>query len=163
MESKNFLQRLTSRGKLGLPFLLLAFCYAQNSPVLTITPPDKLVAKRGGRVDLKLAASLNAGFHVNSNKPSEEYLIPLKLTWAPGPLEPVSVEYPKPHMQKYSFSPTPLSVLTGSFQVETKFKVSPTASTGPAVLTGKMQYQACNDKACFPPKTIPVKVAIEVQ
>jgi hypothetical protein len=137
--------------------------YAQNSPVLTITPPDRVVAKRGGTVDLKLSASLNAGFHVNSNKPSEDYLIPLKLTWAPGPLEVISVQYPKPQMEKYSFSPTPLSVLTGSFVVETKFKTPDGAAAGPAALTGKMQYQACNDKACFPPKMIPVKVAIEVQ
>ena len=42
-------------------------------------------------------------------------------------------------MEKYSFSPTPLSVYTGNFNLMTKFKVSATALPGPVVITGKLQ------------------------
>ena len=42
--------------------------------------------------------------HVNSNKPSEEYLIPLKLTWAStGALEAGEVVYPKPSLEKQTY------------------------------------------------------------
>ncbi len=136
---------------------------AQSSPVLTITPPALTVVKRGATVDLKLAASLNEGFHANSNTPAESYLIPLKLTWAPGPLEVVGVQYPKPHMQKYTFSEKPLSVVTGKFEITTHFKAPAKAPAAPGAMSGKLRYQACNDKACFPPKTLDVKLPFEIQ
>lgn len=122
-----------------------------------------MVAKRGAGTEVKVTASLNEGFHANSNTPAESYLIPLKLTWAPGPLEVVTTQYPKPHMQKYEFSEKPLSVVTGKFEILTKFKAAPNAPAGPGTVTGKLRYQACNDKACFPPKTVEVKLPVELQ
>ena len=106
---------------------------------------------------------MNQGFHANSNTPAESYLIPLKLTWAPGPLQVVSVQYPKPHMQKYTFSEKPLSVVTGKFEITTRFKAPAQAPAAPGAMTGKLRYQACNDKACFPPKTVEVKLPFEIQ
>ena len=106
---------------------------------------------------------LRPGYHVNSNTPNEAYLIPLKLTWTPGPVEGASVEYPKPHDEKYEFSEKPLSVYTGTFDIVSKFKVPPDAAQGPAILLGKLRYQACNNNACFPPKTVDVKLPVEIQ
>ena len=107
--------------------------------------------------------AVHAGYHVNSNTPSESYLIPLKLTWTPGPLEPVTVVYPKPRMEKYQFSATPLSVYTGNFDLVSKFKAPAAAESGPSIMVGKLRYQACNNNACFPPKSVDVKLAVEIQ
>jgi hypothetical protein len=131
--------------------------------MLTVAPPQKVAAKRNTAVEAKIAVSLAPGYHVNSNKPSEEYLIPLKLTWAPGALEAAEVIYPKAHMEKYSFSSKPLSVYTGNFDLVTKFKVAAKATPGPGAMVGKLRYQACNDKACFPPKTVEVTLPYQVQ
>ena len=106
---------------------------------------------------------LQSGFHVNSNTPSEDYLIPLRLTWAPGALVAETVSYPKPQMEKYEFSPKPISVFTGDFELVTRFKVDANASLGPGILIGKLRYQACNNNACFPPKTVEVKMPYQVQ
>lgn len=114
-------------------------------------------------MELKIPVVLKTGYHVNSNTPSEEYLIPLRLTWEPGPLKPVDVVFPKPHMEKYQFSDKPLSVFTGDFELITKFKVAPDAMTGPGLALGKLRYQACNNNACLPPKTIEVKVPVVIQ
>jgi len=110
-----------------------------------------------------LTATLNEGFHANSHTPSDENLIPLSLTWAPGSVVAKNVVYPKPQMEKYSFSEKPLSVVTGSFDLVTRFTAAPGATPGDSVLTGKLKYQACNDRACFPPKTVEVKVPVTVQ
>jgi hypothetical protein len=121
------------------------------------------VVKRGGTADAKISVKLQPGYHVNSNTPSENYLIPLRLTWAAGPLESVAVTFPKPTMEKYEFSEKPLSVFTGNFDVATRFKAAPGAAVGPAYVSGKLRYQACNDKACFPPKTLDIKLPVSVQ
>jgi hypothetical protein len=125
--------------------------------------PQKLVAKRNAAVKGRVDVSLLPGYHVNSNTPSESYLIPLRLTWTPGLLEAGDVTYPKPQMEKYEFSPKPLSVFTGNFALVTDFKVPAAASVGPGVMSGKLRYQACNNKACFPPKTIEIKLPVQVE
>ena len=135
--------------------------FAQGN-VLTIAPPDKLTAKAGGMAEAKLKVELRSGYHCNSNTPSEDYLIPLTLTWAPGPLESPQVAYPKAHMEKYTFSETPLSVYTGDFEIATKFKVAASANPGTAFVSGKLRYQACNDRMCLPPKTMDVSLPVEI-
>ena len=66
-------------------------------------------------------------------------------------------------MEKYAFSPDPLSVVSGSFDITTKFALAPGAASGMSVLTGKLRYQACSDRACFPPKTVEIKLPVNIQ
>jgi hypothetical protein len=42
-----------------------------------------------------LQVVVQPAFHVNSDKPKDEFIIPLKLTWTPGLLDAKSVEFPK--------------------------------------------------------------------
>jgi len=145
-------------------FLFLPSLSAQSNPILTVAPPQKVVAKRDAEVTAKVAVTLGAGYHVNSNAPHEAYLIPLKLTWTPAPLEVAAVTYPKPTDEKYPFSPDqPLSVYTGNFEIATKFKVPADATSGLSVLDGKLRYQACNNTMCFPPKTVEIKLPVEIR
>ena len=74
----------------------------------------------------------------------------------------MEVTYPKPKMEKYSFSEKPISVFSGDFVVVTKFKAPADAPAGTVAVTGKLRYQACNDTMCFPPKTIDVSQAVEI-
>jgi hypothetical protein len=137
---------------------------AQMAPVVTIAPQPTVKAKRGTPSTVTLKVSLPAGFHMNSNTPTEANLIPLTLKWTAGPLEGGVVTYPKPELETYSFTAgKPISVVTGAFEVTTKFQVPATTATGPAAQTGTLRYQACNDRMCFPPKSIPVNVTVSVQ
>ena len=141
---------------------LCAVSFGQGINALTVTPSTPVKAKIGTTVEAKLPVQVLNGYHVQSNTPSDPYLIALKLTWNPGPLESAGVTFPKPQMEKYSFSETPLSVFSGSFEVATKFKVSASAIPGPSAVTGKLRYQACNDSMCLPPKTIDVKLQVDI-
>src|SRR5512138_509197 len=107
--------RILPAAVLCLPLLL-----GQTSSLLTVATPAKVAGKRGATIPAKLRISLQPGYHVNSNKPSEEYLIPLRLTWTPGALQPGEIEFPKPRMEKYEFSDKPLSVFTGDFDLISK-------------------------------------------
>jgi DsbC/DsbD-like thiol-disulfide interchange protein len=153
--------------------LLTAACspsFAQTDAapgnVLSVTAPAGLRLKAGSTSEVKLKLALAAGYHVNSNKPSDKYLIPLKLTWNPpsnqSPAEAAEVVFPKPQFEKVSFSPNPLSVFTGEFELVTRFKVPGTASPGPAALIGKIRYQACNDRACLTPKNLDVAMQVDI-
>lgn len=136
---------------------------AQGSGVLTVAAPNKVSAKRNETVEAKIAVQLRNGFHVNSDKPSDAYLIPLKLTWDASDLQVVDTIYPKPRMETYEFTSKPLSVFTGDFEIATRFKVPPKAQTGAMVLLGKLRYQACNEKMCLPPRTVEVRLPIDIR
>lgn len=145
--------------------MFLPYCLGQTSAsgALTVAPPEKVTAKRGAALEVKTPVRLKDGYHVNSNTPSEAYLIPLRLTWESGTLETVEVLFPKPRMENYAFSPKPLSVFTGDFQLVTKFKVAASAPAGPGMVLGKLRYQACNQNSCLAPKTIEIKLPVVVE
>jgi hypothetical protein len=137
---------------------------AQMAPVVTIAPQPTVKAKRGTPATVTLKVSLPAGFHMNSNTPTDANLIPLTLKWTAGPLEGGVVTYPKPLLETYAFTAgKSISVVTGAFDVTTKFQVPATAAPGPGAQTGTLRYQACNDRMCFPPKSIPVNVTVSVE
>ena len=131
---------------------------------MKVGEPAKVAAARGAAVEAKIPITVDPGFHVNSNHPSEDYLIPLKLTWTSlGALEGGQVSYPSPTMEKYEFADKPLSVFTGAFSLTANFKIAANAPSGPGVATGKLRYQACNSNTCYPPKTADVSVPYQVQ
>lgn len=124
--------------------------------------PQRLAV--GATAPLALRFRLAAGYHTNSSKPTDEFLIPLKLTWdAVAPLEVAGVDYPPGKEEKYAFSDKPLSVYSGEFIVITRFKASAGAAKGERIVKGKLRYQACNETTCFPPRNLAVQATIHIQ
>ena len=162
MTSKTCWRRLA----MLLSYLSLMAClpalWAQGSGALTLGQIDQAAAKRGGSFTEKIPLYLKSGYHVNSNAPNEDYLIPLKLTWSPGPIQADQVVYPKAQAVHLAFSQKPVSIFTGSFALESTFKVPATMPLGLTKVNGKLRYQACNDRECLPPKTIDIQIPVDV-
>jgi len=136
---------------------------AQAGPaVVTFAPPASLSAKPGETAKSTLTVTVAPGYHANSNKPADSYLIPFSLTWSAGPVEAVSVTFPKAQTLKLGFSEKPVSVYTGNFDIATQFKVPADAAAGITVVKGKLHYQACDDRSCLPPRTVEVSLPVAV-
>ncbi len=103
-----------------------------------------------------LTLDVAEGWHVNSEKPLQDYLIPTKLSLAKGqPLAKVS--YPEPVIRKLGFQRSQLSLLEGSVQLTGKLP----DSIGVAATTSvELQLQACSDEICLAPETITFKVPL---
>lgn len=119
------------------------------SSVVNVVAPEKAVLKRNATGDLEFTIQVKNGYHVNSDKPDDEYLIPLRWTFTGSPVQLVEVVYPQPSMEKFQFSQKPVSVFQGDFKTTAKLKVPANAPTGPSQLVGKLRYQACNDRMCL--------------
>jgi len=131
--------------------------------VVNVIAPEKVVAKRGSTQDVQFTVQVKSGYHVNSNTPADEFLIPLKLTFESGvPVEVTSITWPKPSMEKFDFSQKPVSVFQGDVKATAKLKASADAPSGLTHVTGKLRYQACNDRMCLPPRTLEVKIPVEI-
>jgi|SRR5579872_356798 len=118
---------------------------------------------RGRAFQVAIVAKISPNFHINAHVPSEDYLIPTKVTaeLAPGVFL-VETTYPRGVMRAFQFSKTPLRVYEGSFTVMMKLRTSGTAPIGPQKLALTLAYQACNQEACLPPTKIPVTADLEI-
>jgi thioredoxin:protein disulfide reductase len=140
---------------------LAASSLCAQTNVVAVNAPMHTTAKRSGAFSAKFIVEIKQGYHVNSHKPVEDYIIPLRLTWDKNAFEFVETVFPQPKMEKYQFSKELVSVFSGSFEIVSKFKVPANAPQGPGLLSGKLRYQACTETMCLPPKTIDVKMQVE--
>jgi len=129
---------------------------SSGAPLLTVEA--RLEAGAAGSGTLRIDAALAQGWHVNSHRPSEEYLIPTAVHLEPVPGatfgEP---RYPEGVLRKFAFSQTPLSVYAERFTITVP--VTWAAGSPPAV-SGDVEYQACNDRQCNPPATAAFRAGV---
>ena len=146
---------------IGLWLAVLPCCLLAQQNKLSIGPVQAISVKAGGTVEQNLKLVVIPGFHVNNDKPKDEFLIPLKLTWTDGPLQAKSITYPQP--EEIKVGSQMLTVFTGTFLVKTEFQAVAGAKPGSGVMNGKLRYQACNNDMCFRPATLDVRVPVNVE
>jgi thioredoxin:protein disulfide reductase len=106
--------------------------------------------------EVKLAAKVNIEdtWHINSNKPYEDYLIPTELFLESDKFKISKISYPEPHDFLFDFSESPLSVYEGEVYIGALVKVSDKVEPGEYHLIITLDYQACNDKSCLAPTSV---------
>lgn len=119
---------------------------------------------RGQEFQIAVVAEIARGFHVNSNHPSDAYLIPTTLApQLPTGFKLLDTNYPEGQSQKLSFSPDkPLNVYSGSVTIKLRVLAGTDAATGATSIPMTLRYQACNDSTCLPPVKLPVAAKIVV-
>jgi DsbC/DsbD-like thiol-disulfide interchange protein len=119
---------------------------------------EEQVVKAGKKSVVELRFRVTDGFHVNSHTPKSELLIPTNLTLQPASgVKAATIEYPAGTEYSFSFEPgEKLDVYTGAFTV----KVPVVAESGSHTVDGVLRYQACDNAACYPPKSLPVQVVV---
>ena len=120
---------------------------------------------RGKEFQAAVVVKINPGYHMNSHKPSDSYLIATTVTpQLPDGFTLVGEpSYPLGKNEKFPFSPDkPLNVYTGSVTVRLKLTADEKAAVGKASIPVTLRFQACNTSACLPPVKIPLTVDVNV-
>ena len=118
--------------------------------------------EQGKQLQFTITATIKKGFHINSNKPNDEFLIPVTITSGHSAFPLTKIEYPKPKEFKFPSSNQPVSAYLGTTKIDVLINVSNNIKTGKYTVPIDFNYQACNDESCFPPSTISNNIAIEV-
>jgi thiol:disulfide interchange protein DsbD len=101
---------------------------------------------------LSVEARLAPGWHVNSHKPSEDYLIATSVRLDPAPgVTAGEPRYPDGKLVKFAFADKPLSVYEDRFTI-TLPVTFPGALSAP--VSGTVEFQACNDRQCLAPASV---------
>lgn len=152
-------------------FLLVAVGTNAQSGILapaSVVKPRAYVSlqpiPRGKQFEIAVVANIVAGYHVNSHKPTDPYLIPTTITPAlPKGFQLVDTIYPPGQEKRFPFSPDkPLNVYSGTVTLRLKLTAQNNAALGPATIPLTLRYQACNDAACLPPVKLPVSAKVDV-
>ena len=158
------LRRLAAAVALALLALPAAAQDAGSASVVSLrlaADAEQLVAGRPFR--LAAVATIAPGWHVNSNKPLEDYLIPTEASLAPS--EGLTVgppAYPAHREAKLPFSDAPLALYDGETVVVFEGTVDAAAAPGPRTLRAALDFQPCNDAQCLAPARVEATLAIEV-
>lgn len=153
----------------ALPALLLVgFAVGQNpgnlQPSVIMAPVGQVQLRAGASTSVEMVFRIGEGFHINSNKPHSDFLIPTELKLSvPAQVTVADVKYPVGQDQSFPFSPNEkLSVYTGDFIIDAVLKAPANATPGVYPVKGDLTYQACDKAACYPPKTMPVQFQVMV-
>jgi hypothetical protein len=141
---------------------LVASASAQlgKAPSVSMAPVSTVTAPQAKQTVVPLNFRVASGFHINSNTPKSEFLIPTALKMdVPTDIVLGKIEYPEGKDLVFPFSPDEkLNVYSGDFTVN--LSVHPLSSVNPGKYV--MRYQACDNAQCFPPKTLPVSFEVKV-
>lgn len=115
--------------------------------------------------EFKIAVKVNVQetWHINSDKPKEDFLIPTDLTLSDlNGFQLTKEVYPEAKEYTFSFSETPLSVLEGEFFIGALIKVDTSVIPGKYRLVINLDYQACNNQSCLAPTSVSDTLEIEI-
>jgi hypothetical protein len=144
--------------------LLAQDTFGRKSPSVTLVPPAIAEISKGKANTVRLDFQISSGFHINSNKPTAEYMIPTVLRLDP-PTDLVvgKIIYPPGEEMSFPFAPNDkLSVYSGNFTLAVSVRALSTVLPGKYEFHGQMRYQACDNAACYPPKQLPVQFEVKV-
>ncbi len=147
--------------------LLATAAFAQSRsglPKVTAEPINKVTVPQGGKAAVEMAFRVAPGFHINSAKPTSELYIPtaVKLD-VPTDISVGKMEYPEGELVSFPFDPdTKLSVYTGDINIKGLVMAAKSTPKGTYRVHGNFRYQACDNRACYPPVNLPIAFDVTV-
>lgn len=137
---------------------------SSGRPSVSFAPVSLVTAPRAEETNVNLNFRVSSGFHVNSNLPKSEFLIPTALKMdLPTDIVLGKIAYPAGKDLAFPFSPNEmLSVYSGDFTVAVAVHPLRSVVPGKYIMHGVLRYQACDNAQCFPPKSLPVSFEVKV-
>jgi len=114
--------------------------------------------------ELKIALKISISdlWHINSNKPNEDFLIVTDIQLQSNIFNFALIDFPEAEDINFSFSDSPVSVYEGEIIIGAVIHVPEGIQVGEYEIPIIFTYQACNDATCMPPNDVEKTITIEV-
>ena len=131
--------------------------------VRVVPPVTPVTAAPGSALEVPVYLNIAPGFHINAEKPSADYLVATKLEWVSAELKLAGMTYPPAEKHEFDYAPgEKVDVYQGDVKIVSRFAVPRNAQPAKLTLQGKVTYQACDNKVCYRPVTVPFEAAVEI-
>lgn len=112
----------------------------------------KKAVKSGTIVRGSIILTIPNQLHINSNKPSDEFLIPTEIKLQSSQIKKFKIYYPAGENKQFDFSERKLNVYEGKKLIRFNFFV-PKKLKGKVIrVKANVIYQACSNEVCYPPQ-----------
>ncbi len=109
---------------------------------------------RGSELKIAIEADVAETWHINSDKPKEEFLIATSIAIVgDSKFKFETVKFPEAKEIKFSFSDQPVSVFEGKVVFGALIKIPEEIELGNYSIPIEFTFQACNDITCMPPNS----------
>jgi len=135
----------------------------EAEPVFTVElVPDRSPVVAGEVLQLAAVVDVEAGWHINSDEPGDEFSMPTTVAWLvpEGWPEPLTV-FPDGEQLEFDFSDVPIEVWEGKVVFVGRLTVPGTAD-GAVRPRVEVTAQACNNTQCLPPVAVKAGVDLEI-
>ncbi|HUJ08444.1 MAG TPA: cytochrome c biogenesis protein CcdA [Verrucomicrobiae bacterium] len=145
----------------GIGIAQLSPTPGQEATVSSLLSVDRLAP--GSPFRIAVIIDLAEPWHVNANNVSTEGLIPTTLNFPSSASVSIDrITYPLGERMKVGWADEPVALYTGRTIILIEARTKADAKPGPVTLEGSLRYQACNDRLCIAPKTVPVTIKTEI-
>jgi thiol:disulfide interchange protein DsbD len=156
--------------KAALGLILLATLCSRavpqtEEPIVSVkVVPGEESFQRGQAYPLTLEISIRSPYHINADRPTEDYLIRTTVDFRNVP-EAVyrKVVFPPAQMRQLGFSENPLAVYEGTVQVTAEIFLAENFKNNEIEIAGAVGYQACDDRSCLPPDEAAFSLKVPVE
>jgi len=150
---------------LGMLILgISSLTFGAETKYLKVGEIKKGIVEIGKPASLEIPIQVTDPYHIQANPASLPRLIPTTVELVgDGGIEVGAPMYPKGSIYRQQGSQETISVYSGKIAVKLPLSVKPGAKPGDYVLKGKLKYQACDEKICYFPTTLPLEIPLQVK
>jgi hypothetical protein len=133
----------------------------ESHPVrLTATLP-KTEVRPGEEFAVRLMIQIADGWHINSNEPRQDFLVPTSLASA-GSIPVTAGRIAYPAGRELELAGDTLLVYEGKVDLTVPITVAADAAPGPGSVVLRLRFQACDSASCLPPDRVEVELPLTV-
>lgn len=116
----------------------------------------------GTLLKIAIKANVKETWHINSDKPNEDFLIASQVLSKNEKFPIAVIKYPDAENLELGFSEKPVSVFEGNIVIGLMINIDKQLPLGEYQLPLQFKYQACNDQTCMPPTSVIDTLTISV-
>lgn len=106
----------------------------------------------GKSIDVAVALNIKKDWHINSNRPISDFVIPTKVEFeASRQFRVIETVYPSHKIKKFQFSDEPMAVFEDTLLIGFRLEITNSTDQDTVKVASTLTYQACNDEVCLFP------------
>lgn len=145
---------------IGISFLSLP-ALADVARVEVMQSQDGYVAP--GEYPILFSIHIKRPWYIHGTHAGQSGLFPTSLTLeGPEGIEIKRIAFPPPQEKTFSFAKDPVAVYSGNFTVRATLTIEKETPVGRHEIKGAFASQACSEKSCLPPETVPISFRVSV-
>lgn len=138
--------------------------FSQSSEYVKLTSfSNKVKYSNTDTIKIALKISVNEKYHINSYQVNDPTLIKTSITGISENFKLLNTYFPKDKKLKFEFSENEIDVYEGEITAGITFLPNSGIENGSYEIPLKFTFQACDDKSCYPPKTLTENLKINIE